>query len=85
MFLNKEVLTILSYLVVLIFSDDAWVFELKKLMKLQTSRVRRTNKINLSDTIIAVTSLVPVLVLLTGNLTELKSIPDLHTVNLHAL
>ncbi len=63
------------------FIDDVWIFELEKLIKLQTVKIRKAHKIKLPDAIIAATALVYNLTLLTNNIADFKNIANLQIVN----
>lgn len=63
------------------FIEDSVVFELEKDIKLKTAELRKSYKIKLPDAIIAATSLVQNLTLLTRNVSDFKDIPGLDLVN----
>lgn len=63
------------------FIDDSLVFELDKDIKLKTVNIRKKHKIKLPDAIIAATALVHDLTLLTNNVRDFKTIPELTFLN----
>jgi predicted nucleic acid-binding protein len=63
------------------FTSDAYVFELEQRIKLKTIELRKTHSIKLPDAIIAATSLVYGLTLLTRNERDFKNITGLQLVN----
>jgi predicted nucleic acid-binding protein len=63
------------------FIEDSTVFESDREIKLKTVELRKTHKIKLPDAIIAATSIVHNLSLLTRNVSDFQNIPDLTVVN----
>ena len=63
------------------FIDHAMVFELERDIKLKTAEIRKAHKIKLPDAIIAATSLVYKLTLLTRNVNDFKNIKRFKLLN----
>ncbi len=63
------------------FIADTWVFELESEIKLKTADIRRKYKIKLPDAIIAATSQVHGLTLLTRNVADFKNIEGLDLID----
>lgn len=63
------------------FIEDVWVFELERDIKLKTAEIRKAHKTKLPDAIIAATSLVYELTLLTRNVNDFKNIDGLNLIN----
>lgn len=67
------------------FINDAIVFELEKDIKFKTAAIRKAHKIKLPDAIIAATSLVHGLTLLTRNVNDFKNIDGINLINPHEM
>ncbi len=63
------------------FINDALVIELEQSVKLKTAEVRKSHKIKLPDAIIAATSLVYNLTLVTRNTDDFKNIAEIKLIN----
>lgn len=63
------------------FISDSIVFELERDVKNKTVILRKAYKIKLPDAIIAATAIVNGLTLLTRNVSDFQSIPDLSFIN----
>jgi predicted nucleic acid-binding protein len=63
------------------FIEDATVIELEKEIKTMTAELRKTYRIKLPDAIIAATSLVYDLTLITSNTKDFKNIKDLQILD----
>jgi predicted nucleic acid-binding protein len=63
------------------FISDSVVFELDRPVKQKTIELRKTNRIKLPDAVIAATSLVNNLTLLTRNIVDFRDIPGLTVIN----
>lgn len=65
------------------FINDAIVFELEKEIKLKTAEIRKTHKIKLPDAVIAATTLVYDLILLTRNTKDFQNMQGLKQICPH--
>jgi predicted nucleic acid-binding protein len=63
------------------FIDDALVIELEQPIKYKTADIRKKHKIKLPDAIIAATSLVYELILVSRNVSDFKNIGGLQLIN----
>lgn len=63
------------------FISDAEVFELSQQIKLETAEIRKAHKVKLPDAVIAATTLIHDLTLLTRNTNDFKEIKGLKYIN----
>lgn len=63
------------------FIDNAFILELEQPIKLLTAKLRKANRIKLPDAIIAATTLVYDLTLLTRNVSDFRNIQGLKLIN----
>lgn len=74
-----------NYAILLDFFDSSRVFALDADIERKTIQIRQNQKIKLPDAIIAATSLVHGLSLITRNTADFKNIADLKTIDPHSL